>query len=169
MPIISGFSKLSKESKIDWICDHYLSSNKNAKQVLANYWNSDSKLQKLHDEFTENTISNYYLPFGVAPNFTINHETYAIPMAIEESSVIAAASKAAKFWNDKGGFKAEVLGTTKVGHVHLNYKGDAQKLKDFFNQIKSQLITDAKPITKNMEKRGGGILDIELVDKTDQL
>lgn len=169
MPIISGFSKLSKESKIDWICDHYLSSNKNAKQVLANYWNSDSKLQKLHDEFTENTISNYYLPFGVAPNFTINHETYAIPMAIEESSVIAAASKAAKFWNDKGGFKAEVLGTTKVGHVHLNYRGDAQKLKDFFNQIKSQLITDAKPITKNMEKRGGGILDIELVDKTDQL
>lgn len=169
MPKISGFSKLSKTAKIDWICENFLASNKKAKETLANYWNTDSKLQKLHDEFTENTISNYYLPFGIAPNFTINNRTYVIPMAIEESSVIAAASKAAKFWDDKGGFKAEVISTTKVGHVHLNYEGDPQKLTSFFEKIKPQLLAEAKPITKNMEKRGGGILDIELIDKTDKL
>ena len=66
-------------------------------------------LQKLHDEFTENTISNFYLPFGIAPNFLINDKIHVIPMTIEESSVVAAASNAAKFWMERGGFKAEVL------------------------------------------------------------
>jgi len=65
--------------------------------VLEQYWNMDPRVQKLHDEFIENTVSNYYLPFAIAPNFKINDKLYAIPMAIEESSVVAAASKAAKF------------------------------------------------------------------------
>jgi hydroxymethylglutaryl-CoA reductase len=52
---------------------------------------------KLHDEFIENTITNFYIPLGVAPNFLINGKYSTIPMAIEESSVVAAASKSAKF------------------------------------------------------------------------
>lgn len=95
------------------------------------YWNSNEALQNLHDEFIENTISNYYLPFAVAPNFKINDAIYTIPMAIEESSVVAAASKAAKFWLDRGGFKAEVINTTKVGQVHFNYTGSTQSLQYF--------------------------------------
>ena len=167
---VTGFSKLSKSKKIDWIVDTYFSSNSNiAKQTLEQYWNSNQKLQQLHDEFIENTISNFYLPFGVAPNFLINGELYAIPMAIEESSVVAAASNAAKFWMDKGGFKAVVLSTTKIGQVHFNYDGDFHTLQQFFNLIKPKLIEAAKPVTKNMEKRGGGILDIELIDKTNDL
>ncbi|GAA3773521.1 hydroxymethylglutaryl-CoA reductase, degradative [Corallibacter vietnamensis] len=163
---ISGFSKLSKSKKIDWIVDTYFSNNKNAKHILKQYWNSDDKLQQLHDEFIENTITNYYLPLGVAPNFLINNKLYTIPMAIEESSVVAAASKAAKFWMDRGGFKAEVLSTTKIGQVHFMFQGSFESLKNFFSTIKPKLIEDAKPITKNMEKRGGGIIDIELRDKS---
>lgn len=163
---ISGFSKLSKSKKIDWIVDTYFSNNKNAKHILKQYWNSDEKLQQLHDEFIENTITNYYLPLGVAPNFLINNKLYTIPMAIEESSVVAAASKAAKFWMDRGGFKAEVLSTTKIGQVHFMFQGSFESLKNFFSTIKPKLIEDAKPITKNMEKRGGGIIDIELRDKS---
>ena len=169
MANISGFSKLSKQEKVDWICKHYLDNHQEAKHKITQYWNSDTKLQKLHDEFAENTISNYYLPFGVAPNFKINQQTYAIPMAIEESSVVAAASKAAKFWGDKGGFKARVLGTTKVGHVHFMCPAKAQQVEDFFEHIKTQLFADAKPITHNMEKRGGGITKITLVNKTAEL
>jgi len=89
---VSGFSKLSKAQKIDWILDTYFSKKENAKRIIIQYWNSNEKLQQLHDEFIENTITNYYLPFGVAPNFLINDKLYTIPMAIEESSVIAAAS-----------------------------------------------------------------------------
>ena len=69
---IQGFSKLTKEEKIDWITDQYTYSTEEAKKIIKKYWNTDEKLQKLHDEFIENTISNYYLPFGIAPNFLIN-------------------------------------------------------------------------------------------------
>lgn len=169
MTKISGFSKLTKTEKIDWVCKHYLQNQENAKSVLKRYWNDNKILQKLHDEFAENTISNYYLPFGLAPNFTIDGKVYCIPMAIEESSVVAAASKAAKFWGDKGGFKTKVISTTKVGQVHFTCKSNYPKLKDVFENHKADFFKDAREITKNMEKRGGGVKDIELVNKTNQL
>jgi hydroxymethylglutaryl-CoA reductase len=166
---VSGFSKLTKSAKINWIVDTYFANNKEAKSILKQYWNSNIQLQNLHDEFIENTITNYYLPLGVAPNFLINGTHYTIPMAIEESSVVAAASKAAKFWLDRGGFKTEVISTTKIGQVHFMYKGDFKLLQTYFEFIKPQLAADTKSITKNMERRGGGILDIELIDKTKSL
>jgi len=169
MTKISGFSKLTKTEKIDWVCKHYLKGQDQAKSTLEQYWNTNEKLQKLHDEFAENTVSNYYLPFGLAPNFAIDNSIYCIPMAIEESSVVAAASKAAKFWGNKGGFKTQVLSTTKVGQVHFTCRGEFQILKDKFERHKSQFFEDAKPIIKNMERRGGGIKDIQLVNKTHQL
>jgi len=166
---IAGFSKLSKSKKIDWIVDTYFANKEDAKTVLKQYWNSNDKLQQLHDEFIENTITNYYLPLGVAPNFIINGKTYTIPMAIEESSVVAAASKAAKFWAERGGFKAEVISTKKVGQVHFTYFGEGDKLRQFFKTVKSKLYEDTSSITKNMELRGGGILDIELRDKSQDI
>jgi len=166
---ISGFSKLSKSKKIDWIVNTYFSNKEEAKKILQQYWNTNNELQQLHDEFIENTITNYYLPLGVAPNFLINNKLYTIPMAIEESSVVAAASKAAKFWLNRGGFKAEVISTKKIGQVHFIFNGNYKTLEAYFNFIKPQLLDNAKPITKNMEKRGGGILDIELIDKTNHI
>ncbi|WP_053990996.1 hydroxymethylglutaryl-CoA reductase, degradative [Mangrovimonas sp. TPBH4] len=166
---ISGFSKLSKSKKIDWLVETYFSNKEAAKTVLKQYWNSNDKLQQLHDEFIENTISNYYLPLGVAPNFIINSKTYTIPMAIEESSVVAAASKAAKFWATRGGFKTEVVSTTKIGQVHFNFSGELETLQNYFEWVKPKLLDAVKPITKNMEKRGGGILDISLRDKSETL
>ncbi len=164
--VIEGFSKLTKEEKIDWLAKNYTKNPESSKKVLKQYWNTESKVQKLHDEFIENTITNYYLPFGIAPNFLINGRLYAIPMAIEESSVVAAASKAAKFWLEKGGFKAQVLGMEKIGQVHFIYKGNSQNLEKFFEFVKPKLISAAGPITQNMERRGGGISNIKLKDKT---
>ena len=166
---ISGFSKLSKEEKIKWIANQYFSTPTEAVALLKNYWNSDEKIQKLHDEFIENTITNFYIPLGVAPNFLINGKYSTIPMAIEESSVVAAAAKAAKFWSTRGGFKATVINTEKIGQVHFIYKGDVSKLNLFFAQIKNKFFTETESITVNMQKRGGGILDIVLNDKTDLL
>jgi hydroxymethylglutaryl-CoA reductase len=162
---IKGFSKLSKEEKIDWTLDQYFSDKESAKAVLKQYWNSDAKLQQVHDEFIENTLTNYYLPFGVAPNFLINGETYVIPMAIEESSVVAAASKAASFWMQRGGFKAEVISMKKIGHVHFVYYGGYDKLLKFFNSVKDKFYQATESITSNMRKRGGGITDIMLINK----
>ena len=166
---ISGFSKFSKEEKIKWIANQYFSTPTEAVALLKNYWNSDEKIQKLHDEFIENTITNFYIPLGVAPNFLINGKYSTIPMAIEESSVVAAAAKAAKFWSTRGGFKATVINTEKIGQVHFIYKGDVSKLNLFFAQIKNKFFTETESITVNMQKRGGGISDIVLNDKTDLL
>jgi len=166
---IAGFSKLSKEQKISWIAKEYFSNPEEAVSIITNYWNSDVKLQKLHDDFIENTITNFYLPLGIAPNFLINGRFKTIPMAIEESSVVAAAANAAKFWSERGGFKATVLNTEKIGQVHFIYKGDALKLQQFFTEKKFRFFVETENITKNMQKRGGGILDIVLNDKTDLL
>ena len=163
---VSGFSKFTKAEKIDWLISNHFLNNAKAKANLERYWNANEGLQKLHDEFTENTISNFYLPFGIAPNFLINDKIHVIPMAIEESSVVAAASNAAKFWMQRGGFKAEVLSTTKVGQVHFMFQGAHSEIDGIFKRIKPQFFEQTKAITKNMVARGGGILDIELVDKT---
>ena len=166
---ISGFSKLTKEEKIDWITANYTQNKEQSKKILQTYWNENESIQQLHDEFIENTLTNLYVPQGIAPNFLINDTLYAIPMAIEESSVIAAASKAAKFWLKRGGFKAEILGTEKVGQVHFIFKGDATKLNSFFTYLKPILFAESASLTTSMEKRGGGISDIVLRDKTLEL
>ena len=165
---IKGFSKLSKQAKMEWLVQNFSDEPNESLQMLQGYWHTLPEVQKLHDEFIENTVSNYYLPFGVAPNFQINQKMYTIPFAIEESSVVAAAAKAANFWLDRGGFKTTVLSTTKVGHVHFIWDGqDHSALSSFFSNQKDNLISSTDEITKNMRARGGGILDIELIDKSE--
>ena len=87
-------------------------------------------------------------------------------MAIEESSVVAAAAKSAKYWAERGGFKATVFNTEKIGQVHFIFNGDKTKLETFFTKIKAKLYEDTNATTANMQKRGGGIVDIVLKDKT---
>lgn len=166
---VAGFSKLSKEEKIQWLANEYFSNPSDATNTIKQYWNSDEKLQQLHDEFIENTITNFYLPMGIAPNFLINGKYHSVPMVIEESSVVAAAAKSAKFWSTRGGFKATVLNTEKIGQVHFLFHGDSEKLHAFFNTVKSTLLDATESITKNMQKRGGGIVSLTLRDKTADL
>ena len=167
---VEGFSKLSKQGKIDWLITEYLEGNQEYQQILQQYWNENPALQKLHEEFSENTISNFYMPYGIAPNFLIDGKLMALPMAVEESSVVAAASKSAKFWIERGGFKTTIINTEKLGHTHFIFKVEAHKLLHFFNfTLKKKLFEATQDITANMRNRGGGILDIKLIDKTSEL
>ena len=161
-----GFSKLNKSEKIDWVINNFFNSSKKDSELLKKYWSNDNEIQKIHYEFSENTISNFFLPLGIAPNFIIDKENYTIPMATEESSVVAAACKSAKFWSKRGGFKTKIIDVIKTGQVHFKYDGSNEKMFKFFNTVKKRLISDCSEITKNMKERGGGILDIELIDKT---
>ncbi len=166
---VHGFSKLSKVEKIDWLVTTFFNDNEKTREVIQQYWNTNKVLQDLHDDFIENTISNFYIPFAIAPNFLINGKEYTIPMTIEESSVVAAASLVAKFWRTRGGFSAKVISTKKVGQVHFMYNGNKEALQNYFNSKKEEFYKVTENITKNMRKRGGGILDIELRDKTNEL
>ena len=166
---VNGFSKKNKLEKIDWIINNHFHNNKKAKDILFKYLNDDLSIQNLHDEFIENTISNFYLPFAVAPNFLINGKYYTIPMAIEESSVVAAASKTAKLWANLGGFKTEIISTEKIGQIHFFYNGSFPKLKSFFKKVSKNMIKDLKPLTSNMKKRGGGITSLELLNMNSKI
>lgn len=166
---VSGFSKLSKIDKIKWLAQNFLYTNPiDVVTDFAEYWHDNIEEQKIFDGFSENTISNFHLPFGVAPNFLIDGKAYAIPMVTEESSVVAAAANAAKFWHDKGGFKTVINNSVKIGQVHFTYPGEKEKLTSFFPELKYKLIEGVKDITANMEKRGGGVLNIELLDFSDK-
>ena len=166
--IKKGFSKLLKEEKLKTIANYFENPGE-VVSLLKSYWHSDSKQQKLFDEFSENTITNYIMPYGISPNVMINGKNYIVPMVIEESSVVAAASAAAKFWGERGGFHAEVPDVRKVGQVHFGWKGTIDQLQPLFPAIKERLLHDTESITANMKKRGGGILDIQLIDYTAQI
>jgi len=162
---IAGFSKLNKRDKIYWLAKNFLYANPvEVLKEFAEYWHDNVEAQKLLDGFSENTLTNFPVPFGIAPNFKINESIYAIPMVTEESSVVAAASNAAKFWLSRGGFKTEVISTKKVGQVHFIYHGDKAKLFRFFGEIKDDLKKSVQHITTKMEERGGGVVDMELID-----
>jgi hydroxymethylglutaryl-CoA reductase len=166
--IVCGFSKLTKNQKLEFISTH-LENPEGFLKDAKGFFHSDPRMQEILDEFSENTISNFYFPYGIAPNFVIDGKVYHVPMVIEESSVVAAASKSAKFWSDKGGFRTEIISTTKIGQVHFIWRGNVEKLKTLMPDLKDRLIERTKHLTNNMVKRGGGIIDIELVDMTHEI
>jgi hydroxymethylglutaryl-CoA reductase len=156
--IIKGFSKLSKKEKFKVLASQL--GDDSLEEELKLYYHPDK--QDIFDKFSENTLSNFYLPYGVAPNFLINGEIFHIPMVIEESSVVAAASAAAKFWADHGGFHAKVISTRKTGQVHFTFSENKDLLGSHWQEVKSFLLINARSITSTMEKRGGGIVDLFL-------
>lgn len=164
--VVLGFSKLSKNQKLKWLATNFDTNHGDIVDVCRSFYVNEN-VQKIIDGFSENTISNFVLPYGLAPNFLIDGEIYCVPMVIEESSVVAAASSAAKYWLDKGGFKTTILGTIKVGQVHFKWSGPSDLLYSLFNEIEAVLIEDAAPITENMVNRGGGIVKIELLNFND--
>ena len=166
--IKKGFSKLLKEEKLKLIANYFENPGE-VVNLLKSYWHPDSQQQQLFDEFSENTITNFYIPYGISPNVTINGKDYIVPMVIEESSVVAAASAAAKFWGERGGFHAEVVDVRKVGQVHFGWSGDKEKLFSLFPEIEKRLLADTEAMTEKMRKRGGGILGMQLIDYSAQI
>lgn len=157
--ILKGFSKLSREDKIKILASDYNLSEQDA-SVLNEYLHPTQQL--LFDDISENVISNYFLPFSIAPNFLINGEMYQIPMVTEESSVVAAASKAASFWARNGGFKTRVINTVKLGQIFINWTGSLSQLIPLKEAMLALVIEKTDVITKNMHLRGGGIVDLEI-------
>ena len=165
---INGFSKFSNKEKIRIIAD-YQNRSIDDFNILNQFKLENRELQVKLEEISENVMSNYFLPYSIAPNFIINGNNYFVPMVIEESSVVAAASAAAKFWFDKGGFKSKVISTIKIGQVHFEWRGDSSHLFNHFNNIKESLLESSSFLLANMKKRKGGITNIELLDYTNKI
>jgi len=163
---IDGFSKLKKEDKIALI-SLLTEIPGQTTGILTDHFHTDPVQQNRYDSFSENSLSNFYLPYSLAPNFLINGNIYHVPMVTEESSVVAAASFAAKFWLENGGFKAKIKGREKKGQIHFTWTGDALQLEKEFINCRHELLSSLGSITSGMEARGGGITAFSLLDKTD--
>jgi hydroxymethylglutaryl-CoA reductase len=161
MQVINGFSKLSRPEKLAWL-KKQASLSEETMLILDDHLHRDEDIQEIYGDLSENTVSNYYLPLGLAPNFMVNGTLMTLPMVIEESSVVAAASAAAKFWAHHGGFHTRVTGMSKVGQVHFTWSGDPDSLYSVFEDEKDGLLQSIKQLTRGMEQRGGGIESMEI-------
>jgi hydroxymethylglutaryl-CoA reductase len=164
LSVYSRFSKLSREEKIA-----LLPLSNDSKNLLDKAMIGNEAIAVVIDKLSENTVSHFSFPMGIAPNIWMNGKHYFVPLVTEESSIVAAISKAARFWSDFGGFNAKVLGTEKKGQVHFFWKGEKSLLMAKLPAIKDFILLRVNSITRQMVKRGGGITSITLDDLTVEL
>ena len=149
---IPKFFEKSHEEKLDIICNF---SDLNDDEV-NHLKNATGGIDFDHaDKMIENAIGTFSLPLGIATNFKINNKDYLVPMVIEEPSVIAAASKAAKIARVHGGFTATVEGNISIGQVQV-LDVNIQKSISAINSNSNEIIELANSASKTLPKLGKG-------------
>jgi hydroxymethylglutaryl-CoA reductase len=114
------------------------------------------------DKMIENVIGTFSMPLGIATNFVINGRDYLIPMAIEEPSVVAAASNAAKMARVKGGFSATSTSPVMIGQIQVTRPEDVKKGADTIARRKGEILELANAQDPLLVKFGGGARDIQV-------
>ncbi len=153
---VSGFYKLSIDERLKFVKEFAGLSDEEVELIKNRGLPLD-----IADRMIENVIGTYELPLGIAVNFRINDKDYLIPMAIEEPSVVAAASHAAKLARVKGGFYANADSSLMIGQIQLTnvnpYEAKLEILKN-----KEKLLEIANAQDKTLLKFGGGARDIKV-------
>ncbi len=116
----------------------------------------------LANQMIENAVGTFSLPLGLGLNMTVNGRDYIVPMAVEEPSVVAAVSFAAKIVREAGGFTAEADTSTMIGQVQLTRYGDPSEASQKILNAKDQILALANSFHPAMVSRGGGAKDIEV-------
>ncbi len=116
--------------------------------------------QEAADGMIENVIGEYALPFAVALNFVIDGHARLVPMAVEEASVVAAASNAAKMASSTGGFTTDATAPIMVGQVQLLDIANVDAARDAILANKGELLAWARTIVPRLVERGGGPVDL---------
>ena len=119
------------------------------------------------DKMVENALGTYALPFGIGLNFRINGLDRLAPMVVEEPSVIAAASNAARMVRDAGGFQGELLGSLMTAQVQLYAVRDPDAARARILAAAPELLESAAHAVASLVARGGGPRQIEVRDLGD--
>ena len=115
------------------------------------------------DKMVENVISVFGLPLAVAPNFLVNGRDYVVPMVVEEPSVVAGVSGAARLMRHGGGFVAKANQPILIGQVQLVDVTDPDKTIEVLKAAEKKLLQEANELQPNLQKRGGGARSIEFL------
>jgi hydroxymethylglutaryl-CoA reductase len=154
-----GFSKLSREERFKRL----ISLGAMTSEDISFLKNGGIKDLNLAEKLIENVVGYFQLPLGVATNFNVNGRDYVIPMAVEETSIIAALSKSAKWIRQCGEIKTWVEGDCILGQIQLAKIKNFSKFSTLFAEYKKHLIDKAnQDVAATMVKRGGGVIDLQL-------
>lgn len=157
--LFSGFSKLSHEERFERL----LALGAITHEDIAFLQKGGIKDLHLADKLIENVIGYFQLPLGVATNFKINGCDYVIPLAVEETSIIAALSKSAKWIRQQGEITTWIEGNCILGQIQLAQVHDFPKFSRIFSENRFFLIEQAnKEVAANMVQRGGGVVDLQV-------
>ena len=156
---ISGLYRLSLAERIDALEGQGLLAASDAemlrqgRQVLA---------PAVADNIIENVVGVFGLPFAIAPNFIVNGRAYVVPMVVEEPSIVAATSNAARLAVAGGGFETRCEESLLAGQVHLGGIADMDAAMQALESSRQALIAAANDVQPRLVARGGGVVDIEL-------
>lgn len=157
--LFQGFSKLGREERFQRL----LALGALAPEDITYLRQGGVQDTNLADKLIENVIGYFQLPLGVATNFRIDGHDHVIPLAVEETSIIAALSKTAKWIRQHGEITTSVNGNCILGQIQLAKVADFAKFAAIFAENKRFFIEKANnDVASNMVRRGGGVLDLEL-------
>ncbi len=154
--VVSGFYKLPIEKRREFVAQ-FVNLNEDDVKSFSSCLDIATA-----DRMIENVLGTFELPLGLAVNFLINNKDYIIPMVTEESSVVAAASNAAKIARVKGGFSTTCTDPLMIGQLQLLHVKDVSVAAQRIKQHKKQLLAVANAQDKILVDFGGGAKDIEV-------
>jgi hydroxymethylglutaryl-CoA reductase len=166
--MFKGFSKFTYVERLDQLIEAEV-LNKQDTNYLKQGGMQDISLA---EKFVENVIGYFQLPLGVATNFNIDGRDVVVPMAVEETSIIAAASKTAKWVREVGSITTETIGLNIIGQIQFAKIQDFEKFKNTLLQQKNYLIElSNREVAFGLVARGGGVNDIQVrqIDRGDGL
>ncbi len=151
----SGFHKKTLDERRAHLRDHFPGAN--APEVRQ----ADLP-QEVADVMIENCVGTISLPLGLGLNLRINGREYVAPMAVEEPSIIAAVSGAAKLIATHGGFVTTSTSNVMIAQVQLVEVEDARAARQALKSARSRILAAGNALCPNMQKRGGGVIDLEV-------
>lgn len=162
-----GFSKLKVSERFQRLMDMNVVSKKDVQFLQS----GGVKGLELANNFIENSIGYFQLPMGVVTNLHIDGRDVVVPMAVEETSIIAACSKTARWIRESGTLNTEVIGSDIIGQIQIAHVKNYEALKQVVSDKKEEWIKDlnANPAS-GMFQRGGGVTDIRtrLLERPDE-
>ena len=155
--IFKGFSKLNRTELLNALEESGVIESRDVDYLER----GGMKDTSLGEKFIENVIGYFQIPLGVATNFRIDGKDYAIPMAVEETSIVAAASKTAKWIRENGEIKTEVIGSEIIGQIQCATVKNFVLFESALLAQKKYLIEIAnREVAFGLVRRGGGVTDM---------
>ena len=161
---LKGFYQLSRRERVKRVCSMSDLTERDERILLG----EEPLSIEIAEHLIENVVGYYPIPLGVATYFTVDGKSLFIPMAVEETSIIAAASSTAKWISKEGAIRTYAKGRLIIGQIQIPHVRDIEFTKKILGQKRAQLIEIANFFLPGLVQRGGGVRDIAIRDLSER-